>query len=104
VWAYWIGRASAIDEPLCRALARARDEGVAAIDAIAAAYADAHAGGSPEVAEFVADYLRRNISYELREAHEAALERFYASAATLGIVPCFRPPRLFGRDRADVAR
>lgn len=100
VWAYWVGRESSIDEPLCRALAGARDAGVRAIDAIARV----HAGGRPETAGVIARYLRQNITYWINEPHEEALRRFYASAARLGVVPRARPLRFFGRERVDAAR
>lgn len=83
VWAFWAGRPAVVTGEVCGALAAARDAGVEAIDAIAASYA---AGDAPRE-RVAADYLRHRIEYDLGPAHEAALERYYASAAGLGLAP-----------------
>jgi chorismate dehydratase len=92
VWAFWAGRRTALDDDVCGALMRARDEGRAAIDQIAAEYAK----GDAWTASRVAAYLRQNIRHDLEEAHEAALARFFASAAKLGLVAAPEPLRFFG--------
>jgi chorismate dehydratase len=94
VWAFWVGREHALDDGVCAALRRARDEGVAARAAIAADYAQ----GNAEIAARVETYLRENVTHVLGEAHEAGLARFYASAARLGLAPAARDVRFFGRE------
>lgn len=83
VWAFWAGRPAVVTDEVCRALAEARDAGVDAVDEIA----DAYAAGDPERRAVAATYLRHHIEYHLGAAHEAAIERYYASAAILGLVP-----------------
>jgi chorismate dehydratase len=83
VWAFWAGRPSVVTADVCRALADARDRGVAAVDEIASTYA----AGDEARERVAAHYLRHHISYGLGPAHEAALERYYTWAAALGIGP-----------------
>jgi chorismate dehydratase len=82
VWAFWAGRPDAATAGTCDALEAARDAGVDAVPAIAAAFG----GGDPLREGIARRYLRENIRYFLGERHEQALERFYASAARLGIL------------------
>ena len=51
-----------------------------------------------------ARYLRENIQYGLGESHEAALARFYSSAAHAGVVTRPQGLRFSGRDRQGVVR
>ena len=83
VWAFWAGRAGAIDAAGVAALHRARDAGVADSDAIA----DAYAAAAPDRAERAARatagraYLRDNIKYRLGDRETAGLRRYYELAA-----------------------
>jgi chorismate dehydratase len=94
VWAFWAGRAPVFDEALCEALARARDQGVEAIARIAADFGH----GDPEITRRAEHYLRHNIQCHLGPAHELALDRFYASAARIGVVAAGRDVRFAGRE------
>jgi chorismate dehydratase len=94
VWACWTGRPGAIGAAEVDALARSRDEGVAAIDEIARGYA----GGDAARAARAADYLRRNVSFGLGPRHEEALRRFFAASARLGLVDREVAPRFFGTE------
>jgi len=89
VWAFWAARPAAADGELARALVAARDAGVAAIDAIARRFA----AGDPVRRARAAAYLRENVRYDFGGAHRLALERYYAAAARLGLVPATRPVR-----------
>lgn len=82
VWAFWAGDASRLSPAVCADLDGARRAGVAAIDRIAAQ----HGGDDPVVTARIASYLHRNIHWDLDEAHETALARFYSSAARLNLV------------------
>lgn len=99
VWAFWAGRADVFDDALCEALIRARDEGVAAIDAIAADFG----AGNPDVTRKAEQYLRHNIQCHMGAVHEAALARFYASAARIGVVPANQDIRFAGGRSLGVA-
>jgi chorismate dehydratase len=99
VWAFWAGRQAALEDAVCDELVRARDRGRAAIDRIAAEYAK----GDAAIAARVVAYLRDNIRHHLEDAHEAALRRFYASAARLGLVASAGTLRFFGRARQKAA-
>lgn len=91
VWAFWAGRPGAADPAVCRALAEARDRGLAAIPRIAADYGQ----GDPARTAQCEAYLRTNIEFVLTERHVAGLERFYASALALGLVERGGPLRFF---------
>lgn len=93
VWAVWAGRPGAIGPDGLAALARSRDEGVAAIDEIARGYA----AGDEDRARRAAEYLRHNVTFGLESPHEEALRRFYGSAAKLGVVDHDLPPRFYGQ-------
>jgi chorismate dehydratase len=92
VWAFWAGRPGAASPETCDALEAARDAGVDAADAIAAGFG----GGDPAREEIARRYLRENIRYFLGERHERALERFYGSAARLGLVERGVAPAFYG--------
>jgi chorismate dehydratase len=99
VWAFWAGPHAAVDEALCRTLTAARDAGVQHVPEIAAAYA----AGDATITAIARRYLQENIKFYLRDAHEAALERFYRSAASLGLVTQAREVRFAGRPRPSAA-
>jgi chorismate dehydratase len=99
VWAFWAGRPAALEPEVCEVFARARNDGVRNVAAIAAAYG----AGDPERTRRAERYLRHNIQCHLSEAHEAALERFCRSAVRLGVVPAWVEPRWAARVGQDVA-
>ncbi len=86
VWAFWAGRAGAVDAGAVAALQAARDAGVAASDAIADAYC------GPDRAAAGRAYLRENMRYGLDADEQAGLERYYQWAADAGVVERVRPP------------
>lgn len=98
VWAFWASGPGVLSEEVCRELADVRDAGVNALDRIA----EEHGGHDPALTACIADYLHRNIHWTLGEAHEAALHRFYASAARLGLVSWNGEVRFAGRAASGV--
>lgn len=92
VWAFWAGRPGALSPAVCDALRASRDRGVEAYDEIAAAYA----AGDARRETVARRYFRENMHYGLGEPHLAALERFYRSAAAVGVVPGAKSIRLAG--------
>jgi chorismate dehydratase len=91
VWAFWAGRAGALERTDVRTLQEARDAGVAAGDAIAEAYG---AGDPLRIARGTA-YLRNNMRYGLGDAERAGLERFYELAGELRLAEK-KPLAFFG--------
>jgi len=89
VWAFWAGRAGALSEPAVEALVQARDAGVAASDAVAAAYC------APDEVQAGQAYLRENIRYTLGEREEAGLRRYYQLAERHGVVDRIRAPEFY---------
>ena len=85
VWAFWAGRPGALSPDHVQTLTRARDAGVAASDAIAAAYC------SPDRVARGQAYLRDNIRYTLGEREEAGLSRYFELAEKHGVVDAVRP-------------
>lgn len=83
VWAFWAGRPDAVTGSVIEGLRAARDAGVRSIDTIAGAYCAADEGR----ADLARRYLRRNIHFDLGEAEQAGLLRFYAEASALGLAP-----------------
>ena len=79
VYAFWAGRPQAVSDADAARLVRARDEGVAHLDAIATDYVER----DPARQAIATRYLRDNIHYEL---HEDALRLFYRYASELGLV------------------
>jgi chorismate dehydratase len=71
VWAFWAGRAGALDADHVEALQAARDAGIAASDAIADAYC------GPERSALCRRYLRENIKYHMRSREIAGVERYF---------------------------
>ncbi len=90
VYAFWAGRPGAAGPDDLAALARARDRGVAASEAVAARYFP----GDPARIRRGADYLRRNVKYALGEREAAGLEMFFSLAAELEGRPG-RPPAFY---------
>jgi chorismate dehydratase len=86
VWAFWAGRAGAIDARGVRALQHARNEGVAHAEQIGRDYFR----DSPELQDVGARYLRDNIKCSLGPDERAGLETFYRYAAEAGLVPATR--------------
>jgi predicted solute-binding protein len=80
VWAFWAGRPDALPPPAVTALAHARDAGVAASDAIAAAYCGAERALRGQA------YLRENIRYSVGEREQAGVAKYYELAAKHGVV------------------
>ena len=85
VWAFWAGRPDALSPGHVEALGRARDAGVAAADAVAAAYC------GPDRVTLGQAYLRDNIRYGLGEREEAALRMYFELAEKHGLVDTLRP-------------
>jgi chorismate dehydratase len=91
VWAFWAGRPDAAAPDDCRALAAARDAGKRSVPEIAREYG----AGDPHREAVAAHYLTDCIKFDLGGDHVAALTRYYASAARLGIIDTERPPLFF---------
>ncbi|MEZ5290479.1 MAG: menaquinone biosynthesis protein [Vicinamibacterales bacterium] len=87
VYAAWAGRPGALGPAHLRALAEARDRGLAGIDAMA----EEAAAGDADRAAVLASYLRDNLRYAFGPRERAGLERFFALAAETGLVPGTRP-------------
>lgn len=82
VWAFWTGRAGAVDAAVVLRLQQARDAGVAASDRIA----DAYCAGDPLRQALARRYLREHIKYRLTSEELAGLQRYYQEAAAIGIL------------------
>lgn len=91
VWAFWAGRPGVLDGDHVRALLAARDAGVAAADAVAAAYCP------PEHVERGRRYLKENMKYAWGPRELEGLEAYYALAAKHGVVDEARTPEFYGR-------
>ena len=89
VWAFWAGHPGAVSPETARALAEARDRGVAAAAEIAAHYCGA------ERAALGQAYLRDNIQYYVRDREEAGLRTFYELAARHGLIGEPREPMFY---------
>ena len=87
VWAFWTGRAGALDAEDVRVLTVARDEGVAQSDTVARGYFR----HTPQHHDIGVRYLRDNIKYTLGDRERAALELFYRYAVEAGVMPAPRP-------------
>jgi chorismate dehydratase len=90
VWAFWAGRPAALSTAVVAALVRARDEGVAASDAIADVYC------GPERAALGRVYLRDNIRDTLDERAAAGLQKYYELAARHDVIDAARAPAFVG--------
>jgi chorismate dehydratase len=82
VYACWTAWTGAVDPDAVERLQRARDEGVAHVNEIAAA----HCPGDSARQQVVRAYLRDNIQYALGEPQIEGLKTFYRYAAELGLV------------------
>ena len=89
VWAFWAGRASALDGPAVEALKASRDAGTAASDEIADAYC------GPERAALGRAYLRDNIQYSLGDREIAGLRRYYELAERHGVLSVRKEPAFY---------
>jgi chorismate dehydratase len=89
VWAFWAGRSGVMSAAAIEALVKARDQGVAASDRIAAEYC------GPARLELCQSYLRDNIQYTLGEAEQAGLRSFYALVEKHGLVEGIRAPQFY---------
>lgn len=89
VWAFWAGRRGVLSSSAVQALLDARDTGVAASDAIAAAYCP------PEHVAVGKAYLRENIQYTLGEREQQGLRRYYQLAEKHGVVDAIRAPEFY---------
>jgi chorismate dehydratase len=83
VYAFWAGRADALEAGDDTALRQARDAGVAASDEVAREYLR----DAPALQAVGARYLRDNIKYDLGDEERAGLELFYRYAAEAGVAP-----------------
>jgi chorismate dehydratase len=82
VWAFWSGPPSGADAEVVSRLHRARDAGVAAVDAIA----DAYCLGDPTRQAIARSYLRDHMRYELDPPSLTGLRAYYREAHALGLV------------------
>lgn len=86
VFAVWAARPGALTDVQAERLRQIRDEGLAAVDAIAAEYA----GGDPAGTARAAHYLREVIRYDLDEDARRGLARYLELAVELGLAPAPR--------------
>jgi len=86
VWAFWAGRPGVVSEEAVTALRGARDAGVAASDAVAAAYC------GPGRATLGQAYLRDNIQYDLGPRHVDGIRAYYCLAARHQLIDVAREP------------
>lgn len=91
VYAMWTGRDGAATPAQCRALAQARDRGVAHLPEIARSVS----GGDADLERRSLVYLRDNLKYGLGDGEAAGLRRFHELATEVGIVPGVRPLTFF---------
>ncbi len=91
VWAFWAGRAGAVSPDVVAALNAARDRGVAESDALAREYMRSQ----PDRVEQAMHYLRESIQYGFGERHRLGLQRYYDSAAALGIISAASEPTFY---------
>jgi chorismate dehydratase len=83
VYAAWTGRAGTVTREDVRLLQDAQQQGLAAVDSIAAEYA----GSDPAKSAKAARYLRDNVKYGLGADEAAGLQLFLDHAADLGLAP-----------------
>lgn len=91
VYAMWVGRPGAATAAQCRALQRARDNGLAHLPAIARDVSR----GDPALERRSLEYLRDNLRYSLGDREAAGLRRFHELAAEIGLVPGLHPLRFY---------
>ena len=92
VFAMWMADASASERVRAVDFAAARDEGLAAVEEIAAGYESEL--GRPR--EELVRYLTENISFELNEEMRAGLELYFRLAHKHGVIRSLRPLRFLG--------
>ena len=78
VYALWVAREGVLDQELCAAFQASFEQGVAAVDRIAAGTSD------PELA---CRYLTENVRYRLGQKELAGLQRFLTLAAARALLP-----------------
>jgi chorismate dehydratase len=98
VWAFWAGRAGAVDPDDVEALQAARDAGLAESDAIADTYC------GPDRSALCRRYLRENIKYRLGSREIAGVERYFAFAAAHGVVPTAERVALYATEAPKALR
>jgi chorismate dehydratase len=91
VWAFWAGRADAASPATVALLQSAAEAGLAAIDAIAAAYCRLE----PRRIDHARAYLRENLTFRLTPRALDGLRAYYREAAELGIIGAVVEPRFF---------
>jgi len=91
VYAAWTGRRGRVSAADVRRLQDAQQEGLAAVDQIAAEYAC----GDPARTAKAARYLRDNVKYGLGPEEAAGLQTFLDYAADLGLAPQRRAVEFF---------
>ena len=93
VYAAWMCRADRIDTDAVRlgaaVLERQRRHNAMRLDNIVARNAGAHGWPIGEAR----DYLSRLLRYTVTDAHRAAVDRFFAEAASMGLIDAPRPVR-----------
>ena len=91
VFAAWAGRPGVLGPAHLRALADAREHGLAAVDEIALTYA----AGDEARAGTIRSYLRHNLRYQFGDRERAGLERFFALATEAHAGSLATPLRFF---------
>ncbi len=91
VFAAWAGRPGVLGPAHLRALADAREHGLAAVDEIALTYA----AGDEARAGTIRSYLRHNLRYQFGDRERAGLERFFALATEAHAGSFATPLRFF---------
>ncbi|MGE5126348.1 MAG: menaquinone biosynthetic enzyme MqnA/MqnD family protein [Betaproteobacteria bacterium] len=94
VFAFWAGRAGAVNPAGVRRLQAALAEGLSHADEIAERQACGVAGR----AERYRAYLRENIVFELGEQEQAGLREFYRRAHALSLIPAVPELRFHAQD------
>ena len=83
VYACWTGRKGVLGSQDVAKLVEAKEKGHSFIPKIA----ESHATGNTLPAAFYAEYLTRNIHYDVGDAELEGLRRFYTYGAELGLIP-----------------
>jgi chorismate dehydratase len=94
VFAFWAGRAGAVEPADVAALNEARDRGLTHPAQVAERYFP----GDPAKVQRGAEYLRENVKYAFGEREQAGLRMFYTLAAALGIVNAVEELRFYDND------
>jgi len=90
IWAFWAGRPGALSDGHIDQLVQAREQGVAASEAIAAAYC-------PQRADLGRRYLRENVRYDWGPRELEGLRAYYVLALKHGIVEQGSTPVFYRR-------